>query len=82
MAKRTKLQAIMREARKARGLTLQQAGDLLGISKGHLHDIESGRHKNPTLSLLRNIARNYGICLCCGVGMPADDFVKMDREQK
>ena len=65
MAKRTQLQKQMRAARKARGLTLQQAGDLLGISKGHLHDIESGRHQNPTLWLIQAVHREYGVCLAC-----------------
>lgn len=65
MTKRTQLQIKMREAREAKGLTLQAAGKLLGITKGHLHDIESGRHKNPTLWLLKNIHDVYGFCLCC-----------------
>lgn len=65
MKKRTQLQIQMQEARKARGLTLEEAGKLLGVTKGHLHDIESGRHKNPTLWLLKNIHDVYGFCLCC-----------------
>jgi transcriptional regulator with XRE-family HTH domain len=65
MAKRTELQIKMRFERERRGWTLQVAADGLGISKGHLHDIESGRHKNPTLGLLKKIRLLYGICLTC-----------------
>jgi transcriptional regulator with XRE-family HTH domain len=65
MAKRTQLQVRIRAARKAAGWTLQEAADNLGISKGHLHDIESGRHANPTLALLQSIQRVYGFCLVC-----------------
>lgn len=67
MAKRTALQVRMREARKASGWTLQEAADNLGISKGHLHDIESGRQKFPTLPLIQSIERVYGFCPGCEI---------------
>lgn len=31
------------------GLTLQEVGDGAGVSKGHLHDLEKGKHINPGL---------------------------------
>jgi transcriptional regulator with XRE-family HTH domain len=41
--------ALIRAKRDAAGLTLQEVGDAAGITKGHLHDLESGRHINPGL---------------------------------
>jgi transcriptional regulator with XRE-family HTH domain len=40
----------LKKVREERGLTLQQVGDAIGISKGHLHGIESGRYVDIRLA--------------------------------
>lgn len=45
-----KLGEYLKKVREERGLTLQQVGDAIGISKGHLHGIESGRYVDIRLA--------------------------------
>jgi ribosome-binding protein aMBF1 (putative translation factor) len=58
---RTNLAQLLIEAREKRGLSLTVASAFLGISKGHLHDYESGKELNPTLKVLSAFVRVYGI---------------------
>lgn len=44
-----KFSELIKQKREALGLTLQEVGDACGITKGHLHDLEAGRHRNPGL---------------------------------
>lgn len=57
----TPLQTLLRKAREGKGWTLQEAADMLGTTKGHLHDLESGRSDNPTLRLVAAIVIVYGL---------------------
>lgn len=52
---------ILEQHRKARKLTLAQAGGLIGCSGPHLLDIEKGRARNPSAIILNGIVRTYGL---------------------
>lgn len=45
------LAELLKTARVKSGMTLQETADACGLTKGHLHDLESGRHINPGLSV-------------------------------
>lgn len=55
------LKTLLRSAREARGWSLQEAANIIGSTKGHLHDLESGRADNPTLRLVAALVIAYGI---------------------
>jgi transcriptional regulator with XRE-family HTH domain len=55
------LSALLRRARESKGWSLQESAEMLGTTKGHLHDLESGRSDNPTLRLVAAIVIVYGI---------------------
>lgn len=50
----------LRALRTARGLTLRELARGLGLSHGHLSDLETGR-RTPTIKTLCHIARYYGV---------------------
>lgn len=50
----------LRFCRKAAGLSLSAAAEAAGITKAHLHDMESGRARNPGVSTLAGLAKAYG----------------------
>ena len=41
--------------------TLQEAADLLGTSKSHIHNLESGVNKNPRLNMVAKLCAVYRI---------------------
>ena len=57
---RTELARVLREAREASGLTLEQVADRMSKSITTVHDYESGRVEPPGLTLLR-LARVLGV---------------------
>lgn len=57
----TPLQTLLRKAREAKGLSLQEAADALGVTKGHLHALEHDKCRNPTLKLVAAFVVVYGI---------------------
>lgn len=57
----TPLNVLLRKAREAKGWSLQEAADMLGTTKGHLHDMEAGRADNPTLRLVASLVIVYGL---------------------
>lgn len=57
----TPLQTLLRKAREAKGWSLQEAADVLGTTKGHLHALESGQSDNPTLRLVAALVIVYGL---------------------
>lgn len=65
MAKRTQWQIQLRACRKANGQSLSEAAAELGITKGHLFDLEKGSAGNPSLQLVKSIKGRYGFCVCC-----------------
>jgi transcriptional regulator with XRE-family HTH domain len=52
----------LKELRLKKGLSLQDA-DLIGISKTHFWDLETGKSKNPSYDLLEKISNNFGISI-------------------
>lgn len=52
---------LIKAKRDALGLTLQEVGDAAGMTKGHLHDLEHSRHKNPGLYTCARLAIVLGI---------------------
>ena len=46
-----------------KGLSLQDAANLIGISKTHFWDLETGKSKNPSYDLLEKISDKFGISI-------------------
>lgn len=60
------------ELRTARGWSLQQVADLAGCSKGHVWELEQGRSKNPSVTMLSALAQAFGVPLSDLIGTPTD----------
>ncbi len=52
---------LVKTKRVALGLTLEETGACAGMTKGHLHDLESGRHCNPGLYTCTRLAVALGL---------------------
>jgi len=52
---------LIKTKRIAVGLTLEEAGASAGLTKGHLHDLEAGRHANPGLYTCTRLAVALGL---------------------
>ena len=57
----TDLAALVRGARKSKGLSLSEAAKLIGMTKSRLWEIEVGRATNPTLRVAAGIRRVLGV---------------------
>lgn len=55
----THLGVLLADLRDSAAMSLAKAAKLIGCSKAHLWDLESGRAVNPTIKLLSSIARVY-----------------------
>jgi transcriptional regulator with XRE-family HTH domain len=70
----SELKTLLRQARETKGLSLQEAAGMLGTTKGHLHDLESGRSDNPTLRLIAALVIVYGVrpeaMVACALSAP------------
>ena len=53
----------LKELRLQKNLSLQEAADLIGISKTHFWDLETGKIKNPSYDLLEKISNRFGISI-------------------
>jgi len=53
----------LKELRLKKGLSLQDAANLIGISKTHFWDLETGKSKNPSYDLLEKISDKFGISI-------------------
>lgn len=68
--------------------SLQDVADAVGVSKAHLWDIERGASKNPSLTLLTNLANYYKVSIADLVGenpnadAEPEDLVAMYRDLK
>lgn len=51
---------LIRDARKAKGLTQKELGEMIGIGESRISKYESGK-ENPTLSTLEKIADTLGV---------------------
>lgn len=52
---------MLRAARESRGWSLNEAGEIIGCAKAHLHALEVGQAPNPTLNLLARFVIVYGL---------------------
>jgi transcriptional regulator with XRE-family HTH domain len=52
---------LLKKARADKCFSLQEAADMLGVSKAHLHDMESGHSNNPTLRVIAALVIIYGL---------------------
>lgn len=53
----------IKSLRVARGQSLQQVADAVGISKPHLWQLERGESKNPTLEVVLNLSKHFGVTI-------------------
>lgn len=53
--------AALKQAREAAGLSLTDVAERCGIDRAALSRIESGQHRNPTVSTLQRYARALGL---------------------
>lgn len=76
-----KLGNILNEARTARGWSLVEAGEKLGISKSQVHNLEQGYIARPKMELLEKIASVYGLpydeVVIMGGRLPKDVYYKI-----
>lgn len=62
------LGARITKLRLARGESLQQVADAVGVSKAHIWDLEKGRADNPSMALVTRLADHFGVSLVSLVG--------------
>lgn len=53
----------LRKFRMTKKLSLQDLADAVGASKAHVWDLETGKTKNPSLSLLTEFSRALGVSI-------------------
>jgi len=58
---RTELGQELRQARTARGLSLEAAGRAAKISQGYLHKLEGGKVENPSPRVLQRLGEVLGV---------------------
>ncbi|MGF6495333.1 transcriptional regulator with XRE-family HTH domain [Luteibacter sp. 621] len=58
----------IRQLRQARGKSLQEIADALGMSKSHVHQLERGTSTNPSFSALRALSAYFGVTIGFLVG--------------
>jgi transcriptional regulator with XRE-family HTH domain len=58
--------------RTAKGQSLQQVADAVGVSKAHIWEIERHRATNPSMDLVRRLADHFGVSIASLVGEEAD----------
>ncbi|MET1253818.1 helix-turn-helix domain-containing protein [Aliikangiella maris] len=57
------LSAKLRDLRANRQVSLQVVADAIGVSKPHVWELEKGKTKNPSLELLKKLAKYYGVTI-------------------
>lgn len=50
------------------GKSLQEVADIIGCSKAHVYEIETGKQDNPSIKYLLASAKHYGVTLMFLVG--------------
>jgi transcriptional regulator with XRE-family HTH domain len=66
------LAARIRQLRTARGKSLQEVADALGMSKSHVHQLERGTSANPSVSVLRALSAYFAVSIGFLVGEVED----------
>lgn len=64
----------IRQWREQRGWSLSQAAKAVGTTKPHLWELENGHTANPTLKLLRGMAKAYGVTVGELIDGYSDDY--------
>jgi transcriptional regulator with XRE-family HTH domain len=54
--------------RRARGESLQDVADAVGVTKTHIWELERGRSTNPTFNVIRGLADHFGVSIASLVG--------------
>jgi transcriptional regulator with XRE-family HTH domain len=75
------LSARLTHLRLAKGESLQQVADAVGVSKAHIWELEKGRTDNPSMALVTRLANHFGLPLAALVGEDpkADDAGQIGR---
>ncbi len=58
----------MKELRLKKGMSLQDVADKVGASKAHIWDLETARSKNPSIELVINLAKTFGVSVAELIG--------------
>lgn len=76
--------------RKARNMSLQEVGDVAGLTKSHVWELEKGRSRNPTVNAVWGLAGALSVSPAALLGLddqmpPLSDFAlkiagMVDRE--
>lgn len=53
----------LRELRASKKVSLQAVADAIGVSKPHVWELEKGKTRNPSLELLKKLAKYYGVTI-------------------
>ena len=53
----------LRELRANKKVSLQAVADAIGVSKPHVWELEKGKTSNPSLDLLKKLAKYYGVSI-------------------
>ncbi len=56
-----RLDAVLRALREQRGMTQEQVAKKAGVTKFYVSQLETGLRKNPSLPVLRRLARALGV---------------------
>jgi transcriptional regulator with XRE-family HTH domain len=62
------LGARLTRLRLAKGQSLQEVADAVGVSKAHIWELEKGRTYNPSMALVSRLADHFGLSLTAMVG--------------
>ena len=57
----TRLGVTLKKLRNQRGLTQEDLGKRVGVSYAYISMLESGAKKNPSLALLKRLAKALGV---------------------
>ena len=67
------------ELRRVRNESLQQVADKVGVTKTHIWELERGRTKNPSLSVIQGLADHFGVSIASLVD---EDIDAADADQQ
>ena len=51
----------LKKIREQKGLTIEKLAELSNISAGYLCHLENGSRKNPSIAVMKNIAKALGV---------------------
>lgn len=82
MEKRTEFQQYLEKARKNKGLSLRQVEQETGISNAYLSQLETGKIKQPSPTILHKLSQLYDVpytTLMKLVGYPVPDPLSLEE---